>query len=628
MGGSDIPTISTQLSPRIDDENSFLGLVDFCKTNGKGPAPFGNQKFADMCGMCMSSGKLITGETFNTPTGVVVYPDDKEKAQAEQVTNSLPFPRIVPSLNAATCVGASKSLTSKPVLAITQEEFDAITKRLNCQESQEFDGKGCGKCLTDQEWSWVDLTKNATTHLYLWGYGKATIFINGSQKDGIYTLELSKPTMIDLGVLLEGDGIEVHVSGTGELINPSGGPSDFVPPYFYGMIQSILPNKTKYQLPINKFLVNDTASGQPIKKGISKQFTESSASLQKFVMGTAKGLTSIKAVGHMPLTFITPEELSAYDCPSAPYITKQESWKLVGPNDPCADGSPGSYNDACLRNSVIAAECSTNGNWWRNPGEYAGNMSIRQFKVWLSSQTDKVLTDTTASYGCYGKDIPTPCDTFMGNSSLIPDAACLSYLYSGESIAAPSLGTGYPSCTPSSSDSQYQFCSEKGAINPQNDASVLTAVAKGYNGLTGIQAVKAYLTETYLWAVKTGIDSSLSDASGGNNTSQHNCFGIPLNTDPIPLKPTGVVLQKSTDIYGNIKAKVSYTPTDTGAVKYLVNIYKNNDVLVSSSQNRIGKANTLYTFDTLMPGSGLYYATVTATNTAGESIVRSNNLQM
>ena len=73
-------------NPRIDDVNSLLGDINFCKQHvidsGR-TNPFSNDKFNSICGICMTRGSILNDNTdfsygtSTSGTGVVVYPSDK-----------------------------------------------------------------------------------------------------------------------------------------------------------------------------------------------------------------------------------------------------------------------------------------------------------------------------------------------------------------------------------------------------------------------------------------------------------------------------------------------------------------------------------------------------------------------
>jgi hypothetical protein len=87
-----MPTIEKfVVSPRIDDENTYLAHIKMCKEKGVGDTPFNDSEFAKYCGMCITSGTLKNGESFTEPTGVVVYDKDKQEAISTAAKNGYPL---------------------------------------------------------------------------------------------------------------------------------------------------------------------------------------------------------------------------------------------------------------------------------------------------------------------------------------------------------------------------------------------------------------------------------------------------------------------------------------------------------------------------------------------------------
>jgi hypothetical protein len=66
-------------------------------------------------------------------------------------------------------------------------------------------------------------------------------------------------------------------------------------------------------------------------------------------------------------------------------------------------------------------------------------------------------------------------------------------------------------------------------LNPQNagGAGELIGASQGYDGLTGIEAVKAYLTAVFTKAVGN-LDLNKPDSQGGRKTSWDKCIGLPV----------------------------------------------------------------------------------------------------
>ena len=513
------------LSPRIDNENSFLGLVKFCKDKGVGDKPFTDPGFAANCGVCITSGKLITGEVFNKPTGVLVYAKDKQAALTAKDKNGYTFPRAFPSLNAATCMGASITPDSQPVLALTQKDYDAFRKRQGCRATHKY-GQECAQCISNKEFSWVP--SNAETqpiNLWLWGQGAVTVRIAGQQIGQTQQLQEVRPTVIQIGEAKEGAHIQIElVKGTG-----------IISPFLYAALQSTNPNAKPYRLPIERFIEKDGVTGSFPRRSTAKRFNDVQLSLAKLV--TRANGDRMLLEGTLPLTFIDSDQLAAYDCPASPFVSKQEHAELLV-DDPCLNPrgqGPNNYSEDCIRTRILDSGCSTEGSWYRSglPGNVLG-MTLPNIMSWLSGQKAFAETNPQISMFCRGIDISTPCDSYLTNGA-VPNKQCLKYLYGNESEKNKRVGRAYSNAAAqfnSLNKNVIQFCQPDGALSPdkpEGEAELIKA-AQGYKGYRGIDAVKNYLSDVFMKATGS-LDINVPDAQGGRKTSWMKCFGMTL-ADP------------------------------------------------------------------------------------------------
>jgi len=128
--------------PRMDDNNSFLYMVDFCYQKGKDANRFNDTTFSRNCGMCMTTGTLINGTamTGSNPIGVVVYREDKEYSLSQGID-------AAPSAHSATCAplvklaGISSNVTS---LAINAEQYTETMAYLQSNRYTINSGIGAG----------------------------------------------------------------------------------------------------------------------------------------------------------------------------------------------------------------------------------------------------------------------------------------------------------------------------------------------------------------------------------------------------------------------------------------------------------------------------------------------------
>jgi hypothetical protein len=535
--------VINETSVRIDDENSFLGMVKMCKEKGAGANPFSDPAFARDCGMCISSGSLITGETFTKPTGVLVYKADKDQAISDKKTNGHKFPRAIPSLKSAQCVGASKSESALPMLAVTSEDYEAYRKRNACKSGHVF-SEECGLCISTKEYSWVPKSGGIQPlTLWLWGVGVVSVLLGGAVVKDFTDVSMSAPLKISLGKVPEGTTIEISAKMKTEAqswARQLGIAMDG--PYVYGAITSPMANGGIYRLPIEKFLEKDTVSGSSIRKTDIKYFLDIKASCTKILPQPNKD--SMNLQGSIPVTLVESDQLASYDCPSSPFVMSEDSAQILV-NDPCVKKGqgPGNYSDECLRQTILEAfdnpsSCSTDGEWYQKLSLNFGNGDRGENRTLVQNERKNMTTDPGARRGCTGEDISTPCDSALKGGT--PSNQCLVYLYKNHSEKNPRIGrayTGAPtSYTSSSNDTRIQFCRKEGSLNPDkkdNPTGYLAAEAnlleasRGYKGQKGIEAVKLYLSDVFINAIG---DTDLK------NENWKKCFGIPI-ADKLPRQP-------------------------------------------------------------------------------------------
>jgi len=563
------------LSPRIDNENSFLGLVKFCKEKGVGETPFADPGFAANCGMCITSGHLITGEKFKTPTGVVVYAKDKQEALAAKERNGYQFPRAYPSLNAAWCQGASMADDAQPTLALTQKDYDAFRKRQFCRKHQTY-GNGCSQCIINKEYTYVpEDSETKAVNLWLWGQGRATIRIAGEVFGEELKLQENSSTVVELGSAKEGSHIQIEVIR---------GLSRFGP-YVYGALQSTNANNKPYRLQLERFIEKDGVTGSFPRRSTPKMFSEIQLSCAK-MLPKANG-DRMLLEGTLPLTFIEADQLAAYDCPASPFVSSQEHAELLVA-DPCLNPrgqGPNNYSEECIRTRILDAGCSTEGSWYQNglPSAILG-MTLPNITSWLTGQRGKADTDPPTSMFCRGIDISTPCDNFLTNGA-VPDKKCLRYLYSNESEKNKRVGRAYSTAAQqfnSLNKGIIQFCQPDGSLNPEKAAgeAELIQAAQGYKGYKGIEAVKLYLSDVFTKATGN-LDVNLPDDKGGRKTSWMKCFGMTLaepKIETVKKNAVGDVVDRSA--MENWEPRIPLNPTIVNGQVLASNIWNSGNYVL------------------------------------------------
>jgi hypothetical protein len=520
-------------SARIDNENSLLGLVKFCKEYpAKNPEanPFINSKFAENCGMCMTSGSLVTGERFTTPTGVVVYKADKERFYKRKADNSYRFARAIPSVKSALCIGATIDDDSiVPVLPIDADTYDDIQRRNLCRTRQEY-GNGCGTCVKDSSsWSYVKFPPKGGIYdisILFYGLGFIEISVAGGAHSSPIPLG-STVTSLNLSAMARNQGVtdfsQNSQNGVFQInLKP---PTSGEIPSFFALLQGMVPNGKIFSMKIEESIRSNFRALTPVF------FSDVQLTLANIV--PFPGQTTLILDCKLPVTFVQPDQIASYDCMTGPFTTSADDATMLT-DDPCLRPSgqgPNTYSIQCINSKIFAAGCSTDGDWYMNglPASATVGKTIGQISSWLASKITNVNTDPVVAKGCYGEDITTPCDQFNDGKS-IPDQACLTYLYSnGSGDAYPNLANRFTSLR----KKDIQFCQPAGLLNPSKPQGLyeLQKNAAGYKGYKGIDAVKAYLSDTFTKAVGN-LSLDKEDGAGGRLTSWIKCFGIPI--DPLP----------------------------------------------------------------------------------------------
>ena len=293
---------NNQVSPRIDNENSAIGLSKFCKDNGVGERPFDNTKFNENCGMCVTSGYLYDKSSFNTPTGMLVYKADKDQFTKEKAANGYPFTRAIPSLGIAVCGGATKGSDTEAVLAITQQEFDEYIRRSKCMHKN---GTDCGTCLTNKKYSWIDASGGLKpSKIVLWGTGKASVSLNGVKRGSTNDLSPTNPTEYELGSVKEGVLVQIDLETENTGVDP---------PSLFGILASTTPTGGLYTLTIDQFLKTDMSTGSSPRRGLPRSFTVFGKTLSIIEIKAQLDKTSLALTGSFPLTFVESTQLAAND---------------------------------------------------------------------------------------------------------------------------------------------------------------------------------------------------------------------------------------------------------------------------------------------------------------------------
>ena len=557
---------------RSDSDKSFYAAMKFCREAGQGDNPFaavspnGEFRFDRDCGVCISSGVDEEGNRFRKPQGLIVDPDARDAAIAEQDKNGWPYPRIGPAIG--TCEGAP----GNPVFAVTAEDLRRYNARQRCLSQKTLGGEdNCALCYdSDNIFSAVPpATQVNIVSFSLQGTGTATLQARGTTL-GQKQLSETNPITFELKDVKEGETFLLNVQ---DVAGSSVGTN------IYGYMFSKTPRDGLYTMPLNLIATIDDETGtSPSKSGGFHNFTEIGLDVAKIRPGAGK--TRMRLRGIVPFTFVQPSEFPAMDCLDGPYQTQAASASAFATDQPCfARGAkPGSYNDACLRQRILDAGCTNAGTLFQNPQQLntknGANQTLTQIYTNLQEIVSLDMVDISATKMCSGRDIQTPCDPFIarsgtlkfgtalrgGNRQLASQAQqCLSFLYgnkgANETATPPKVGPTYENPTifrNNQRDMKNIFCLPEGALNPDRNQSArdtLTRVAdNGYQGKVGVDAIKKYLSDQLTLATDP---TKNANSDPDRKAAIANCFGPNLRSLPaavtgspqVVTNPCGIVAQ-------------------------------------------------------------------------------------
>ena len=550
LGGNTRGT--SDVSPRIDSEFSYLGLITFCKERGAQPNPFSDAKFRKFCGVCTTSGMIKDlKHSFNTPTGVLVYEKDKDVALQVQKDTRAPFPRVIPSLNSATCSGASMGDTAQPVLAITEKDYNAFMKRADCVKKGTVDGTGCGSCLPNKKVSFVD--RNAgiqTLSLILFGEGMVTVLLSNRQIGDPQRLSMTQGVEIQLGAPREGSVIRMNT--TRETQASMTGPS------LFGAMKGTNSNDTPYFIDIYDMIEKNVQTGARPPAG--KPQTLPGVPISIVRINPPMNAAQMQLEGNIPLTFTQWNELASFDCPNGPYVTTQASAEMFV-RDPCLrpkGQGPLQWTDACIQ-SKLEENKAASGTWYNKPQEAlalwrkeTNTANIRtsgefftSFANWLrglvtpsGATPARVETDIPIALGVRGVDLRTPCDPYL-NTNQVPNQECMKYLWKNQGAMNRRVGPTFAGFEDYADPATFEEAfttmatarpSEAGTLNPATDTGLTeatkVAVAPGQG--TPLQKIMNLYQTTFRAANDKSRPVRVANSQGGRLNSYQAAYGTPV----------------------------------------------------------------------------------------------------
>ena len=450
--------LDTPLSIPVSDETSMLAIEKYCKEKDVDNDPFGDPKFMENCGVCLSTGSFTgTPNTpFSGPKGVLVYKADKDRAYARKTANNYKYARAMPSLGRAVCRGATSQDddTAPPTLAIDSDMYREAVGRMRCQKDQQYVGdKSCGKCMADTTvWSYIQHPPNGTVQnlqLHLVGSGRVTITVKGAATPVTNVVLSNTPLIVDLSKYSGAPGSSAVQEGDPFVLSVQAATATAAP-FIGGLFKGTNADDTIYlQELYNAVLRDDANAGSSVKLGASNLLVPSlNVRVRRMVPKTPlpTGTEKMRLACMIPFTFIDYSDgknnIAYYDCKKGPYVTTVGSENALL-RDECTGQGPGTYSEECKRRVILDAGCSSAGSWWLMglPAD-AITGTISQMKAWIKAKIVNANTDPAVAEGCYGiTSVATPCDGVGPGTP--PSDACLAYLYKNTSERSANIGKAY-----------------------------------------------------------------------------------------------------------------------------------------------------------------------------------------
>ncbi len=566
---------------RSDDSKSLYSAVKFCQDAAKQTNPFttynsdgtvntqgavspdGHFRFDEICGICITNGVDENGNAFRGPQGMLVDPTHKDEATEEQRTKGWSYARMAPSIG--TCTSAPEG----PVFATNAKDLRRFNARQACLGSKSLGGPdNCALCYdSDDVYAPVPPdTEINPISILLRGVGNVRLKTKHGQRPRA-TLSDSSDLTLELQDLTEGDSFILEITPIEE---------DTTGTIVYGYMFAEKPSGGIFSMPLNLVMtVDDETGASPSKSGGFFNFS----GLDVAKMRPGSGKTRMLLRGVIPFTFVQSNTFPAMDCLNGPYQKESASATAFSTDQPCfARGSrPGNYNAACLRARILDAGCTNAGELYKNPtvlntDSTGAAQTLAQIYAALQRTAALDMVDPAETLKCSGRQIQTPCDSFIlrqgtqkfadslnsTNPTVQAQAnQCLSFLYhnrgANETANPPRVGPTYTGMVNYRNNQQQVkniYCLPDGALNPDTNASgkaTLVRIAdSGYNGKVGVDAIKQYLNDQLLLAIDTTKNAN-TDAD--RSAAIVNCFGKNLKALPeaastspnVIANPCGVV---------------------------------------------------------------------------------------
>lgn len=527
----DSSNVDDILIDRNSKGSARQSIIDAEKIKTIDCSAFDNSDFAQTAGICHEGGYDSGGNPMIG--GLYLSEDDKESAQitAKRMNSK--------EVNYKPTVGKCASYR----FSTSKEQCQTIQNEMNCVKQQSFNTKGCGVCLQDDTFHYIepDAIYNPPSFQVV-GTGSLTV-TSPSSTDPIKITLSSTPQEVELSSLKEGDIVQFNV--TPETASLSG--------YLIGQT-----NGGDYRIDILRLVQNDLVTNA--RPRLSGQVEINGENYS--VMRPGRGKTSMNISVLNTFSFLDPSEYAAQKCGSSPYIKKESNLTFLN-SSPCykKGQAPGSYSLECLQQTFQSAGCSVEGKAYPATSALAtalmtsdngvllniGAIAQKIYTYSLLAYTGKDSNGNTLSIPdwnmynefCTGKTITSPCDISIQNGGPI-STDCLSYLWQNAGANVKNgIGSTYTNTPMASSlndNNKDRFCTTKGTMSPidsagkQNQTAIDSARALG-----NVNAIQSFYDKIH----RTANNNMLSDDMRKEAVQQ--CYGVRFMPKPVIKKQVPIV---------------------------------------------------------------------------------------
>lgn len=515
-----------------ESQGTAINAIKMCQAvRDSSCEAFDNPQFADSCGICLEDGK--DGQGKPTLGGLYTNPDDREEqAQKAKRLNSR-------RVHYAPTVGQCKPER----FATNKAECQRIKRVIECEKKQNFGVEGCSECLQDSIFRYIDKDVERTyANVYVMGSGELQISKSGTGEK-LKVMLSDKPQKLTLNSFEEGQRLTLDVKGgdTGaqralpEMPNTGVG--------LAGYLEGAT-NTGVYRMDIVPMIqVDSVTQKKPRMDGSVRTDTGVFVLMRPGRDKTTMSLTMMN-----PFTFLNAAEQEAQQCAPSPYVTKEESARLLNSAVCYKDKQePGKYSQECLQSLFESAGCLPKGKWYpESPPEQRALMmspsgqprdlgAIAEYLNLLGQRANTGLDESgkelpinvwnEASLACLGVTVSSPCDKYNKETGPLGED-CLAYLWDNrgetdevEGSLGPTYG-GDKKISSLNAKGGPRYCTREGTMAPLDKAGQKRAGAIAAVQNMGVNAVKAF----YDKISREANDNSLDDPQ--RQVAIQQCYGI------------------------------------------------------------------------------------------------------